>query len=369
MSFKDESDSDGDVAVEQSSSGSRNDRLLFELSTLRTKYNDAVFQVRNMEQQLSTKTESLGFEQLLELLRETYKSDTHDKKLFEQLNSERKKVQKLLEALELNKQQLAETNKETSDLSAENIELVATIKDFEKTQEDLSDKFDAEVINYSELKVIKESLLASLQTKTKTIVDLEYTSELERKQVAKIEKEMELMKTEKLQLLNCIDVANKKADELQRDLDDERDKMAKLSMGSKKQIDGVSQSCQNTQKQLDEMHSKNVELSVKPKSLEIGENKRKRLDPVTACTPQKVPRSKNSPRTPSRMRSAKMQSRKNKSFEVEGLLDHKFLNSEWHFLVRWKGFNAFADSWEPESGLDCPMILQSYRASKMDGLL
>lgn len=64
-------------------------------------------------------------------------------------------------------------------------------------------------------------------------------------------------------MLNSIDIANKKSDDLQSDLQVERDKLAKLSYDSQKQIDEAGESCQNAQKQLDEMHSKNDGLIAK----------------------------------------------------------------------------------------------------------
>lgn len=48
-------------------------------------------------------------------------------------------------------------------------------------------------------------------------------------------------------------------------------------------------------------------------------------------------------------------------FEVERILDHKIQRrGKRLFLIRWKGYGEDFDTWEPQSNLNCPTILQNY---------
>lgn len=50
-------------------------------------------------------------------------------------------------------------------------------------------------------------------------------------------------------------------------------------------------------------------------------------------------------------------------YEVEKLIGHKTKKGARFYLVRWKGYNEQDDTWEKESNLDCPAILNAYNAS------
>ncbi|KAG4071257.1 hypothetical protein HA402_003961 [Bradysia odoriphaga] len=54
------------------------------------------------------------------------------------------------------------------------------------------------------------------------------------------------------------------------------------------------------------------------------------------------------------------------NYEVEDIIDHKFEKKVRHFLVRWKNCPPSDDTWEPESSLDCPDIVQRYLESNPD---
>lgn len=48
-------------------------------------------------------------------------------------------------------------------------------------------------------------------------------------------------------------------------------------------------------------------------------------------------------------------------FEVEKIIAHKRKKDGMYFLVRWKNYSAKDDTWERESNLLCPSILQEYK--------
>lgn len=73
-------------------------------------------------------------------------------------------------------------------------------------------------------------------------------------------------------------------------------------------------------------------------------------------TPRKSAQNKTPPKT-----SAKKAKKEGDIFEVEALVDHKFEDSTWHFLVRWKGYSPAHDLWVPEADLNCTKMLTNYR--------
>lgn len=62
------------------------------------------------------------------------------------------------------------------------------------------------------------------------------------------------------------------------------------------------------------------------------------------------------------------QNKTNKSlenvFEVEKIIHHKKKKDGMHFLVRWKFFSSNDDTWEHETNLMCPKILEEYKRKK-----
>lgn len=51
-------------------------------------------------------------------------------------------------------------------------------------------------------------------------------------------------------------------------------------------------------------------------------------------------------------------------YAVEEILDDKFVNKKKYYLVRWKGYGADEDSWEPAKNLNCPYLVDKYNESK-----
>lgn len=52
-------------------------------------------------------------------------------------------------------------------------------------------------------------------------------------------------------------------------------------------------------------------------------------------------------------------------YEVEDIINHRKERGKNVFLIRWKGFEASSDTWEPESTLSCPAIVNKYKKANM----
>lgn len=44
------------------------------------------------------------------------------------------------------------------------------------------------------------------------------------------------------------------------------------------------------------------------------------------------------------------------------MLDEKIIKGVKHFLIRWKGYEADSDTWEPESTLNCSDLIKEFQA-------
>ncbi|KAJ1992261.1 hypothetical protein GGI25_005181 [Coemansia spiralis] len=53
------------------------------------------------------------------------------------------------------------------------------------------------------------------------------------------------------------------------------------------------------------------------------------------------------------------------SYEVEKIVDDRWADGVHYYLLKWKGYDASENTWEPEGNLQCPSIVARYRASKV----
>ncbi|VDP51748.1 unnamed protein product [Soboliphyme baturini] len=54
------------------------------------------------------------------------------------------------------------------------------------------------------------------------------------------------------------------------------------------------------------------------------------------------------------------------SYEVSKILDCKVVSGTKLYLIRWKGFDATEDSWEPASNLQCPLLVAKFERRRRD---
>ncbi|CAH8511521.1 unnamed protein product [Heterobilharzia americana] len=47
-------------------------------------------------------------------------------------------------------------------------------------------------------------------------------------------------------------------------------------------------------------------------------------------------------------------------FEVEDILDMRTINGEPEYLIKWKGHSPSKSTWEPQSNLNCPILLRRF---------
>jgi hypothetical protein len=50
-------------------------------------------------------------------------------------------------------------------------------------------------------------------------------------------------------------------------------------------------------------------------------------------------------------------------YTVERLIDRRWANTRWQYLVRWEGFDASHDTWEDERNIIDPALLEEFHAS------
>lgn len=50
----------------------------------------------------------------------------------------------------------------------------------------------------------------------------------------------------------------------------------------------------------------------------------------------------------------------NNEYEVSSIVDSKSWKGKKKYLIRWKGFDASDDTWEPEDTLNCPELIRAF---------
>ncbi|CAK1556277.1 unnamed protein product [Leptosia nina] len=78
-----------------------------------------------------------------------------------------------------------------------------------------------------------------------------------------------------------------------------------------------------------------------------------------------------SPKTKGRKKSNKKKTAKEskkdideEEYEVDRIVDSKRIRGKLHYLIRWKGYSADSDTWEPHDTLSCPDVITKFKEEK-----
>ncbi|XP_063535229.1 heterochromatin protein 1-like [Cydia strobilella] len=63
-------------------------------------------------------------------------------------------------------------------------------------------------------------------------------------------------------------------------------------------------------------------------------------------------------------RSEKEDNNAEEEYEVDKVVDSKKIKGKLHYLIRWKGYSADSDTWEPENTLSCAELISKYHEEK-----
>ncbi|XP_053606910.1 chromobox protein homolog 5-like [Plodia interpunctella] len=75
---------------------------------------------------------------------------------------------------------------------------------------------------------------------------------------------------------------------------------------------------------------------------------------------------KNSQKGKSKKKKSKVEKEDDveEEYEVDKVVDSKKIKGKLHYLIRWKGYSADSDTWEPENTLSCPELISKFHDEK-----
>lgn len=147
------------------------------------------------------------------------------------------------------------------------------------------------------------------------------------KVILELKKENELVTTQLSEALEKINLLTSKVGELQK----------KDSNTSTQEVNSVNVESFRGERELRQLKEQNNVLQARLKQAECGIAQNKSFE-----------------------RKDDDLSEHDEDYEVEKILKHKIQRGKLRFLIRCKGFGPDSDTWEPQSNLNCPKILENY---------
>ncbi|XP_075979187.1 chromobox protein homolog 3-like [Anticarsia gemmatalis] len=97
---------------------------------------------------------------------------------------------------------------------------------------------------------------------------------------------------------------------------------------------------------------------------ESNENMEFNEDESSSTVKESHPKKGKAKNKNKKKKSEKDKNTNEEEYEVERIIDSKRIKGKLHYLIRWKGYSADSDTWEPENTLSCPDLINKFNDEK-----